>query len=197
LRKVAIHLENTPPTPYRKAITHLTQRVESARRGDLLLQADYTVEEPAVPIGPLRVGQKAPDTVLTDLVTGKTMSLNKLLGRPSMFVYYNPQTKIGVDVLQFAKAAAAKMGDRTGILAMAVTTDLEFAQRQHADLRLPFPILDGSALRLAFAVEATPRFIVLDADGYVRAATTGWAPQVGEEMLEEIRAASARPAGAP
>lgn len=197
LRKIAIHLESAPPTPYRKAITHLTQRVESARRGELLLQADYTVEEPAVPIGPLRVGQKAPDTLLTDLVTGKTSSLNKQLGRPILFVYYNPQTKIGVDVLQFARAAAAKMGDRMGVLAMAVTTDLEIAQRQHADLRLPFPILDGSALRLAFAVEATPRFIVLDADGYVRAATTGWAPQVGEELLEEIRAISARPVGAP
>ena len=196
LRKVSFHLENSTPTPYRKAVVHLAQRIDSARKGELLL-ADYTVEEPVTPIGPLRVGQKVPDTVLNELMSRKTLRLNSLLGRPILVVYYNPRTKIGVDVLNYAKGVAEKMGDRVAIMAMAVTTEPSFAQQQQSEMKLPFSILDGSALRLAFAVEATPRFIVLDAEGFVRASSTGWAPHVGDELLDEIQRAGARPADAP
>lgn len=185
LRKVAYHLENTPSTPYRKAVVHLAQRVESARKGELLL-AEYTAEEPATPIGPIRFGQKVPDTVLTDLLTRKTVRLSRMLGRPTLVVYYNPGTKTGVEVLDFAKHVADKFGDRVTILAMAVTNDPDAARQQHADLKLPFAIHNGSALRLSFAVEATPRFVVLDGEGFLRNAITGWAPHVGEDLLDDI-----------
>lgn len=185
LRKVAFHLENAPATPYRKAVVHLAQRIESARKGELLL-AEYTTEEAVAPIGPLRIGQKVPDTVLNDLVTHKTVRLNRLLGRPVLVLYYNPGTKTGGEVIAYAKSVAEKLGDRVTILAMAVTNDADRARSQHAEMQLPFSIHDGSALRLSFAVEATPRFIVLDAEGFLKASATGWAPHVGAELLDEI-----------
>jgi peroxiredoxin len=195
LRRVSFHLESPPATPYRKAVVHLAQRIDSARKGELLL-VEHRSEE-AARIGPLRIGQKVPDTVLTELTTRKTLRLNRLLGRPVLVVYYNPHTQIGVEVLQFTKGVAEKMGDRVAIMAMAVTTQPDVAHRQHADMKLPFPILDGSALRLTFAVEATPRFIVLDAEGCVRASATGWAAHVGDELIEEIGRVAAPALGVP
>ncbi len=196
LRKVSFHIENTPSTPYRKAVVHLAQRIESARKGELLL-VDYATEEPVTPIGPLRVGQKAPDCVLNDLISQQTVRLNRLLGRPVLVLYYNPHTTTGVEVLGFAKNLTEKMGDRVTVAALAVTNDTEFAQRQHAEMKLPFSIFEGSALRLAFAVEATPRFIVLDGDGILRATTTGWSRHVGDELLDELRRCSSKDGAAP
>ena len=89
------------------------------------------------------------------------------------------------------------MGDKVSVVAFAVTNDAEFAKRQHADLKLPFAIFEGSALRLAFAVEATPRFIVLDGDGILRSTTTGWARHVGDELLDEIGRCGAKQGAAP
>ncbi len=190
-RKMSFHLENAPTTPYRKAVVHLAQRIDSARKGELLL-ADYT-EEPVLPIGPLRIGQKVSDCVLNDLVSQKTVRLHRLLGRPVLIIYYNPHTQIGVDVLTFAKFAVEKMGDKLAIAAFAVTNEPEFATKQHADMKLPFPIFEGTALRLAFAVEATPRFVVLDSDGVLRASSTGWGRHIGGELLEEIRRCAQQP----
>jgi hypothetical protein len=195
-RKISYHIENSPPTPYRKAVVHLAQRIDSARKGELLL-ADYTTEEPVTPFGPLRIGQKAPDTLVSDLVSRKNVRLSRLLGRPTLIVYYNPQTKLGSEILTFAKGVAEKLEGKVSIMAMAVTTDADIALKQYSAMQLPFPVFDGSALRLAFAVEATPRFIVLDADGTLRASTTGWASHIGDELLEEIGRAINRPAPTP
>lgn len=188
LRKISYHIEHTPATPYRKAIVHLAERVESARKGELLL-AEYAADEPAAPLGPLRIGERVPDTVLTDLSTRKTVRLTRMLGRPALVVYYNPATKTGGEVIAFAKEVAEKFGDQVSILAMAATTDADAAVRQKAELRLPFAVHDGSALRISFAVDVTPKLIVLDGDGVLRRATTGWAAHVGDEMLEALQSA--------
>ena len=88
--------------------------------------------------------------------------------------------------LQFAKVLQQKQGGNIGVLALAVSADVEFVRRQHADMKLPFPILDGNGLHVTFAVEATPRLLVLDGEGIVRAAYTGWGPQIPGEVEAEI-----------
>ena len=189
-RKISYHLENHPPTPYRKAVVHLVQRVDGARRGDLL-PAEYVEEAPAA-LGPLRVGQKVPDFVATDLVGRGTIRLSRLLGRPVLVFYYNPHTATGLQVLNFARELATKRGDGISLMAMAVTSDPELARRQHGELALPFPILDGGSMRIPFAVDATPRFIVLDGEGVIRHLSTGWAPAVADELREHLDAATRR-----
>src|SRR5581483_10408807 len=119
---------------------------------------------------------------VSSLTDKEPARLDRYLGRPVLVVFYNPQTSTGVQVLRFAKAQAEAQRDRIAILAMAVTRDAEAARKQHADLHLPFPILDGQGMRLTFGVEATPRLVVLDGDGIVRAATTGWGYQTPTEM---------------
>ena len=189
-RKVAYHVDHHPTTPYRKVVTQLAQRIDGARRGELLL-AEYA-EEPPEPIRSLGVGQKSPDFTAQDLATRTSTRLSKILGQPVLVIYYSPHTKTGVDVLEFAKQLAEKSTGRCAILAMAVTKEPDFAVRQQTEMKLPFPVYDGTAMRIAFNVEATPRFIVLDADGVIRASTTGWAPHVPDEIREAIRTAADR-----
>jgi len=50
---------------------------------------------------------------------------------------------------------------KIGVMAMAVTQDGDLAKAQHKELRLPFPLLDGNAMRLTFGAEQTPRFVVM------------------------------------
>src|SRR5205814_9253213 len=120
---------------------HVAPRIAAARKGELLL-ADYREEEPATPIGPLRVGQKVPDFVVDDLTSRIPHRLTRQLGRPVLVVYYSPHTETGVEVLQFASELAARKGDQLSILAMAVTRDRSLAVKPEAELRLPFPVLD-------------------------------------------------------
>jgi len=70
--------------------------------------------------------------------------------------------------------------------------DAEIARKQHADLRLPFAVLDGNGLHQMFGVDATPRLIVLDRDGILRYATTGWGLQTPREIDEELTRALAK-----
>lgn len=186
LRKVTLYIENSPTTPYRKALVQVAQRVGSAQKGELL-QTEFQTEEPAASLGPLRVGQKAPDTLLTDLATKQPVRFNRLLGRPTLVLYYNPRTETGVDVLGFAKGVAESMGDQASVVALAVTNDSDYAIRQRGEMKLPFAVHDGAALRLSFGVDATPRFVVLDGEGRLQSAITGWAPHIGEELVGELR----------
>ena len=64
--------------------------------------------------------------------------------------------------------------DKIAILAMAVTQDEERVRSQHQSMKLAFPILDGNGMRLTFGAVQTPRFVVLDGEGVVRLAETGW-----------------------
>ena len=184
LRKVSYHLENRPSTPYRQALEHAVQRVDHAKRGEILT-AEYLEQQPER-LGPLQVGQRVPDFVTEELGTHAASRLSRSLGRPVLVFYYNPGTAIGVEVLKFAKELGDKNGDRMSILAMAVTTDVDAALRQRATMDLPFPVLDGGVMRIPFGVDATPRFIVLDADGVIRHQSTGWGDHVPAELREHM-----------
>jgi peroxiredoxin len=179
------HLENHPPTPYRPALLQLKTALDAARRGDIPVAA--SAEEPAPVAKSVEIGQRVPDFAVTSLTDKELARLDRLLGRPILVVFYNPETAMGKEVLRFAKSVAAAPGNRVAILAMAVTHDPDFARKQHRELALPFPILDGEGMRPMFGVEATPRLVLLDAEGVVRAATTGWGYQTPGEITDMLR----------
>jgi peroxiredoxin len=184
-KRITFHLDSQPPTPYRKALAFLQKRVEIARRGELPPEpiASENVES-AVGVRP---GQRAPDFVATDLTSKESARLYRQLGKPVLLFFYSPGTDNGKEVLQFARGLNQKYSAKVGIVGLAATEDADLVRKQHAQLRLPFPILDGQGLRLTFGVEATPRLLVLDADGIVRAAHTGWGHHTAREIEEEFQ----------
>jgi hypothetical protein len=183
LRKIAYYLENQAPTPYRKAVANLQSHLESARKGEVPPQS--TQEEPAFSTA-VAIGQRVPDFVVTDLTGKESARLARMLGRPVFVFFYNPATEIGTDLLRFAEDLHQKHGDNINIMAMAVTSDLGLARKQHGDMKLSFAILEGKGLSLMFGVDATPRLAVLDGEGVLRFAVTGWGTQTPGEIRTEL-----------
>ncbi len=187
LKKIAVHVENQAPTPYRKEIFHLVSRLEYARNSGAAGEPVVGDEPPPRPVAPIGLGQRVPDFVASELTGRQSVRLARLLGRPVLIFFYNPATDNGREVVLFAKGLAQRHGDKLSVLAMAVTNDVNLVRKQHSEMQLPFAIFDGHAMRLTLGADVTPRLVLLDGDGIVRAASTGWASHVAREIQEELQ----------
>jgi len=185
LRRIAAHLQQ-PPTVghYRKAIVQLQHRLEAAQRGIITPGTEAAVVEAS----PQRavLGQRVPDFVATELAQHESVRLYRLLGRPILLMFYNPATDIGRQVLRFGQALSEKHRPAVTVLGLAVTDDEELVKRQQAEMRLTFPLLEGKGLHQTYGVDGTPRFVVLDSDGVLRASYTGWGAHTAHEIAQEV-----------
>ncbi len=184
INKIVYHIGHQPATPYRKALLHLKQDLEAARRGEAPVTTGP--EEIVQAVRRVGVGERMPDFVLASLTEKQPLHLQKVLGRPILVVFYNPTTVMGRDVLMYAKGLCEKQAGKVQVLGLALAADPEAVAKQHAELRLPFPILDGQGLRLTLGVDHTPRFVLLDGDGVIRYEVTGWGDHVPGEIAQEL-----------
>ncbi len=186
IKKVSVHLEYQAPTPYRKAIVHLASRLEDARAGKTT--PNPVIDDNPRPMTAVGIGQRVPDFVVKAF-TGKDESvrLSRNLGRPVLVFFYNPAGATGKEVVEYAKGLAQQHGDKLAIMPMAVTNDAKLVQKQHQELQLPFAVLDGRAMHLTFGVDATPRLVLLDPEGIVRYAHTGWGAHIPREIQDELQ----------
>ncbi len=184
LRRITAHLDNQPPTPYRKAVQQVQKRIDAARRGQTLPDLPATEEE--VPTA-LTMGRHVPDAVVTDLISQQSVRLHTLFGRPLLLIFYNPESPIGVEVLRFGQALSEKYRPGLTVIGMAVSDNPEQVRKQHTEMRLSFPILDGQGLHQTFGVDTTPRLVLLDSDGVLRGGFTGWGAQTPREVLAELQ----------
>jgi hypothetical protein len=184
LGKINHHLENQPPTPYREAVLQVKRRVEAARRGESP-PAPPSDEIPVMPVAAR--GQAAPDFVAPDFTGRESARLRRWLGRPVLMAFYNPASHTAEDMLRFAQALHEAHRGQLTVVALAMSDDSERVRKQHTDLRLSFPILNGKGLRSSYGVEATPRLMLLDADGVVRGIYVGWGTETPAEVSAELR----------
>ena len=133
------------------------------------------------------IGQKIPDFVVTDLISEKSRRFTDLLGQPTLVIYYNPLTATGKEALRFAQKLSDEHGDDLLVLGMAVSNDVPLVRRQHEDMGLTFPVLDGNGMHRTFGVDGTPRVVLLDREGVVRFAFTGWGYHSPKELSAEIQ----------
>jgi peroxiredoxin len=186
LKKIQFHIEGHTQTPYRKAILQVQRNVEKARRGETPIEAVSDDGPAAVPA--VKVGQRAPDFLVSELTGNQTTArLYRLLGRPVLIAFYNPATEAGKETLRFLQSVHDRTAGQVNVLAMAATSDADLVRKQHQEMHLPFPVMDGNGMRVTFGADATPRFVVLDADGIVRGAYTGWADHVPREISSELQ----------
>jgi hypothetical protein len=186
LKRIDYYLEHQPPTPYREAVLQVKRRAEAARRGE----SPPALPEESVPETAPSVaaqGELAPDFVATDLIGSGSTRPRSWLGRPVLMVFYNPTSPIAQWVLPFAQRLAAAWGQRLVVVGLSVAGSPETVRRQHHELGLTFPILDGAALRGSYAVETTPKFVLLDGANIVRGSWLGWAHETPEEVREELK----------
>jgi peroxiredoxin len=132
------------------------------------------------------LGKPAPDFLTTDLATRQSTRLRRWLGQPILLVFYSPTTDLGTEVLRFAQRLSAAHQDNVTVLALACTDDVDRVLKQRDQLKLPFPILSGAGLKLSYAVEATPKLVVLDAAGVVRGSYIGWGPETPGSVTDDL-----------
>ena len=174
LQRVSYQLEHQEKTPYRAAVLHLKNTLENAKKGEA--PVPHVADDPPLPaVTVLSIGQQAPDDFTVSSFTESAATrLQSHRGKPVLIFFYNPATALGKDVLAYVKRLSERHGDKLAVLAMAVTQDEELVRKQHQTMKLTFPILDGNGMRLTFGAVQTPRFVLLDGDGIVRLAETGW-----------------------
>ncbi|MSQ96838.1 MAG: redoxin domain-containing protein [Gemmataceae bacterium] len=189
IQRVSYHLDHQPATqstPYRKAVVHIKAVLEKAQKGEVPVPG--TIEDAPLPASiTLAIGDRVPDFAVSSLSEEKTVALRHLQEKPIIVMFYNPATPLGKEVMTYAKRLNEKQTGKLGIMAMALTQDAEIARKQHKDMRLPFPILDGNAMRLTFGADQTPRFVVVDSEGLVRLTLTGWGYHTPYEIDEALQ----------
>jgi peroxiredoxin len=185
LVRIAYHLDNQPPTPYREAVLQVKRRAEAASHGDSppAAPADDLGHRPTV----AALDQKAPDFIVTNLLTKQSMQLRRWLGRPIVMVFYHPNSVTVEQVLCFAQSLQDKYRQHVSVLCFTVSDDVERVKKQQSELRLSLPILSGKGLRQTYGVEATPKLIILDEDGIVRGNYIGWGPETSASVSDELQ----------
>jgi peroxiredoxin len=182
--KIQYHLENQPPTPYRDAVVEVGRLVEAARRGEA---------PPALPVGPGRptvavLGEVAPDFSASDFTNpGKSAHLRNWHGRPILLVFYNPSSPTATDLLRFAQGLNVAYARQLHVVGLSVVDDGQAVLAQRQALGLTFPVLFGGGLRTSYDVESTPKVMVIDSSGVVRAAFLGWGREMPSEVMAELR----------
>lgn len=181
LNRVAFHVDRYQATPYRASVLHLKTLLVSAKKGESPVVPTASVTPEAV-IQVAAVGHRAPDFSVSKLDGTGTERLRNHAGKPVLIFFYNPATALGKEVLRYVKTLNDRNAGKMDVLAMAVTRDAELALKQHKEMLLPFPILDGIGMRQLLGATDTPCFVVVDAQGIIRLAQTGWGFQTPSEI---------------
>jgi peroxiredoxin len=186
LKRIEYHCEQYPPTPYRDALRRVQRLAEAGKRGEA--PPEVTPATDPTPVSNiLALGRPAPDFLVPDLTNNNSVRLKHWIGRPILLVFYNPTSSSASEVLHFAQHVLDGNSDQVVVLGMAVSDDLTLLTKQRAALRLTYPMLSGTGLRLSYAVDATPKMVVLDAAGVVRGSYVGWGPETPRSVTEDLK----------
>jgi peroxiredoxin len=173
VQRITFHLERHEKTPYRQAVVHLKSALENAQKGEA--PVPHVADEPPPPaVKVLAVGDQAADFTVSSFTESAATRLLAHRGKPVLIFFYNPATELGKDVLEYVRRLSGRHGQQLAVMAMAVASDEDLVRTQHQTMKLTFPILDGNGMRLTFGAVQTPRFVLLDGNGVVRLAQTGW-----------------------
>jgi peroxiredoxin len=189
--KIAHFLEDQPSSPFREAAVQLKRRVEAARRGDPAPVHPAAEVESAPSVA--KLGYTAPDFLASDFDTKESIRPRRWLGKPVLMVFFNPSSQTAEELLRFAQATSEAYGKEATVVGFAMSDDGEKVRKQRSELKLTIGILSGLGLRKSYDVEATPKLIVLDAEGVVRGSYEGWGQETAGGVQADLRKSAPRP----
>jgi hypothetical protein len=190
LARIEAHLQRETPTPYREAIVQVRARVEAAHRGETPPTLPSDVTDPTVPVAAtppeLTTGRPAPDFLAPDFADlERSNSLRDWKGRPLLMVFYNPTSR-HVDALMRLVQSVVAQHKEVAVVGLAMAGDAELINRQRRAKGWTFPVLDGTGLCISYAVEGTPKMVLIGADSVVRAIVVGWGDETANELFAEL-----------
>jgi peroxiredoxin len=191
LARMDSHTERNPATPYREALTQLRSRAAELAQNPHQAQPVVVTKQER-----LIIGRAAPEFVVDDLKSKKSVSLRSLQGKTVVMVFYQPASDTSAVVLRHLQRVVDQKADaELSVVGFSMSDDLEAVERVEAMLNLTFPALAGGSLKQSYGVEATPRIVILDAEGVVRGAFTGWGPEVPPSLEDVIKKCQPPPSG--
>lgn len=203
LKKAEKVFELYPPTPYRSAFALEKKRVEAAIRGEIPAPEPGRIldgiagEKPARPTG-ATVGASAPDFTVPRLGGQGSLALRNCRGSHVLVVFFNPSAPMTEEVmLQLQQWSKSSQGKDLTILPLTVRPDHASNQSWARLLGKELPIYDGSGLRITYGVDVTPRLVLVDKQGIVRALHEGWGGETRQQCAEDLAqllAETAKPA---
>jgi peroxiredoxin len=167
-------------------VLQLKRRVEAARRGETPPTPFPDETNSAAPVVAVP-GRLAPDFMATDVVRRQSAHLKQFLGRPVVLVFYAPGSFQAEQVLRFAQRLADFHKDEIAVVGLVMSEEADRARRQRDELELTLPLLDGTGLRKSYDVQATPKFVVLDAAGVVRGSYVGWGQEAPAAIVADLK----------
>jgi hypothetical protein len=166
---------------YREPLVHLQRRLEAARRGEV------APLEPEAPSAVAAIGKPVPDFLTTDYTSSQSGRLRRWKGKPLLMIFYSPASPLAENVLRLGEEVSLSSRGEVGVVGLAMSADGNAVRKQRAELKVTMPLYDGRGLRQVFAVEATPKLMVIDADGLLRGAWVGWGEETRGAVLRELR----------
>lgn len=186
LARVKNFQDQYPPTPYREAVLQAKRLAEAGKRGES--PPSLPAAEPVQLVAHvIAAGKPAPDFLAKDFVTQDSTRLKHWLGQPVLLVFFNPRSASAEEVLRFAQRVDDKLRQQVHVLTLALSDDAKTILEQREKLKLYVPVLSGTGLRLSYAVEATPKLVVLDAAGVVQTSYIGWGPETPASVLADVQ----------
>src|SRR5262249_37224325 len=116
LNKIAQHVQQQPPTPYREAIFQVKRRIEAARRGEAVLPP--VVRTSLTKAG--QPGQTAADFVVPDYTRKGSARLSDWKGKTIVLVFYQPGSPTTGPLLRFAQQLSQRVPDQLAVVGLAV-----------------------------------------------------------------------------
>ncbi len=170
---------------YREPLLHLQRRLEAARRGEAAPAVAPAERDPAPAVA--AVGKPVPDFLTTDYTSSESGRLRRWKGKPLLMIFYSPTSPLADNVLRLGEEVRLACKGQVGVVGLAMSGDGDAVRKQRADLRVGMPVYDGRGLRQGYGVEATPKMVVIDADGVLRGAWLGWGEETRGAVLHELR----------
>lgn len=101
-------------------------------------------------------------------------------------IFYSPTSMSASDALGFCQKIEETRHGSVHVAAFSVADDAARIEQQTKELHLSFPVLSGQGLRQTYGVDATPKLVVIDADGVVRGIYEGWGPETRSLVTDEL-----------
>jgi hypothetical protein len=187
IARISHFVQKHPETPYREALVHTRRLAEAGRRNEIPPQL-----VPARQVPHLAIGKPAPDFVVTDLRTGRNLTLRQWRGKTLLMAFYHPGSPSAAEMLgAVQRLQVGPAGKKLLAVGFVMSDDHAAATALGQQLNLTFPQVAGTNLRASYEVEATPRFVLVDRDGLVAAVSTGFGPETPAALAVEIERAMA------
>lgn len=186
VRQINTQISDHPSTPYRAALQGVLRKIDLAKKGELVTAVE---DEPAgsEPVPGPTLGKVAPDFLVPSMDKSGTVSLRNWKNKPILLLFYHPDSPSAISSLAFANEMARENKGKIQVLGMTVLSNARRVSAQKEAMKLTFPLVDGSGLKISYALDSTPKWYLVDALGIIRSVQSGWGDEMKADLIRETQ----------